>query len=230
MPTNINEHIVEVLFAMWFDPKSNDWDSTYFGKYHDRIQPLGYTEKQEQKQMEFQLDLSTRQPNSQIREGGIRMIFRNPTLKTAIILANHYISFHKLAPYNSWEDLMESVVDKGLQLYQELGIGNVLWEVQCLYLNRWELKADESISKYFNFLPNINEGKESNVLFQAKYEIPDNISAQLKLNSTPKPDGSRDLSFECSTFAKAISSTDYRILGKNAHDKANNVFQKIINS
>lgn len=229
MATN-NEHIVEVLCAMWFDPKQNDWDSTYFGKYHDKIVHLGYTEKQEQKQLEFQLDLNIKNPNSQIKEGGIRMIFRNPTLKTAIILTDHYISFHKMAPYDTWESLMQNVVEKGLILYQELGIGKGLLEVQCLYLNRWELEPDENVSKHFNFLPKISDGKEGNVSFQATYNMVDNISSQLKLNTGLMPSGKRDMSLECSTFAKATKSEDFWILAAKAHEQANNVYQKIINS
>ena len=158
------------------------------------------------------------------------MIFRNPQLKTAIILADHYISFHKLPPYDTWESLMANVVKDGYRLYQEMGIGKGLMEVQCLYLNQWHLNPGESASNYFNFLHNIDEGTESNVLFQAKYEMPDNLSTQLKLNSVPKPDGTRNLSFECSTFAKAISSEEFGILAKKAHDQANRVYQKIINS
>lgn len=225
-----NEHIVEVLCAMWFDPKSNEWDSTYFGKYYDKIVNLGYTEKQEQKQVELQLELNLKQSSSHLKEGNTRMIFRNPDLKTAIILSDHYISFHKLPPYGTWEGLMETVVAKGLELYQELGLGKDLKEVQCLYLNRWELNDGEKISKYFNFLPSIENGKEANVLFQANYEMADNISVQLKLNSTPKSNGNKDLSFECSSFAKSLTSNDFRTLATKAHDQANNVYRKIINS
>jgi uncharacterized protein (TIGR04255 family) len=227
MPTN-NEHIVEVLFAMWFNPQSNEWDSTYFGKYHDKILPLGYTEKVEQKQVELQVNLDINQSAPVVKDNGIRMVFRNPQHKSAIVLADHYISFHKLAPYSTWDELMQ-MVEESYKLYKDLGIGKDLREVQCLYLNKWELKSGESISRYFNFLPNIAEGNEANVLFQAKYDMPDNINVQLKLNKIPKANGSRDLTFECSTFAKNNLSEDYQILAQKAHDSANDVYLQIIN-
>lgn len=229
MLTN-NEHIVEVLFAMSFNPNTNDWDSTYFGKFHDKISPLGYTEKQEQKKVEVKFELTADKPSPELKESGIRMIFRNPELKTAIILTDHYISFHKLTPYNNWDHLLDSVVAPAFELYQQLGLGKDLLEVQCLYLNRWELKAGETVSKYFNFLPTVENGLEENVLFQSNYQMSDNISVQLKLNSTPKPNGNRDLSLECSSFAKATSTDNFRTLGNKAHDQANNVYQKIIHS
>ncbi len=223
-----NQHIVEVLCAMWFDPKQNEWDSTYFGKYHDKIVGLGYTEKQEQKQVELRVEFKAENPTSEIKENGAKMVFRNPEQQTAIILTSHYISFHKLAPYDNWDYLVNTVVNPCFKLYQEIGLGRGLLEVQCLYLNRWSMLEGETISKYFNFLPLIEEGKESTVLFQAKYEMHDNISVQLKLNSAPQPNKTAFLSFECSTFAKSTQSDNYRSLAAKAHDQANSVYQKII--
>jgi hypothetical protein len=42
-----NHHLTEVICGFWFDPASNVWDSTYFGKYYEKIGALGYNEKQE---------------------------------------------------------------------------------------------------------------------------------------------------------------------------------------
>jgi hypothetical protein len=56
MTTSVS-HVVEVLCSLKFEPSKNDWDSTYFGKFHDKIIPLGYTEKQEQKEMTFEVNV-----------------------------------------------------------------------------------------------------------------------------------------------------------------------------
>ena len=171
MPEPNNNHIVEVLCAMWFEPVLNDWDSTYFGKYHDKILRKGFTEKQEQKQFElnFKIDPQTSNIPKNITESTqARMAFKNPSLGVAITLAPHYISFHKLAPYNNWDNLMTTIVTPFLSSYQELGLGKGLKEVQCLYLNRYLLDKGGHIGDIFNFVPLIEEGTETNLVFQAE--------------------------------------------------------------
>jgi len=224
--TKTNEHIVEVLCAMWFEPTLNDWDSTYFGKYYSRITELGYTEKQEQKKVEVQLEINANKPNPTVKEEGIRFIFRNPSEKTAIILSDHFISFHKMAPYNDWNSLMGKIVDPGLKIYKEIGLGKGLKEVQCLYLNSYKIRNDQMISDKFKFLPQIDDSKESSLLFQAKYDMPENLSVQIKLNwnaLAPK----KEVFFECSTFAKASEGVDYKTVAAKAHDQANAFYNKI---
>lgn len=222
-----NEHIAEVMCAMWFEPGANEWDSTFFGKYHTEILPMGYTEKQEQKQVEFKIEMSPK-PVPEYTEGKIRMIFRNPTRRTAIILSEHYISFHKLAPYDTWEQLMKDVVEPGFELYQKIGLGKMLKEVQCLYLNRHTLLPDQNIKSVFRFWPSIEEGFESNILFQTKYEMNNGVSVQLKLNGAADKDMVRNLFFECTTFAKADSGSDFRNLATKAHDYANKVYDTLM--
>ena len=222
-----NEHIVEVLCAMWFEPEMNDWDSTYFGKYHERILSMGFTEKQEQKGFEVKFEIHP-VPSQEVTDSKIRMIFRNPKQKTAIILAEHYISFHKLAPYSSWENLMTDIVEPGLRAYREIGLGNGLKEVQCLYLNKHVLAKDESISSVFGFWPSIEEGFETNILFQTKYDMSAGVTVQLKLNGGANDIGVRELFFECTTFVKATPDDDYRVLAGKAHDYANMVYEKLM--
>jgi len=226
-----NQHLVEVLFAIWFDPSQNEWDSTYFGKYYERVESRGYTEKQEQKPVKVKLDISHKNRQTEVTEDEPRMVFRNPTQKTAIILGNHFISFHKLAPYENWEKLIEEVVKPGLEIYFEMGLGRNMREVQCLYLNKYdlELAKGERISKYFNFLPTIDDSFETNISFQGKYDLPENKTVQLRLNGNSVQNEKMDLFFECSCFVKSSSKDDdYLKLADIAHEQANSVFRKII--
>jgi uncharacterized protein (TIGR04255 family) len=227
-----NTHIVEVLFAMWFKPNLNEWDSTYFGRYFERISALGYTEKQEQKQIEVKFEMGPKAGTPPaIKEGNsIRMVFKNPTKKTAIILSDNFISFHKLPPYENWQHLMSEIVEPGFEAYKKLGLGKGLKEVQSLYLNKYVLDKDQSLASVIKFWPVIDQGFESGILFQTKYEMPEGVSIQIKLNGTAIiSTGKRELNFECSSFVKATEeNSDYKILSQKAHDSANSAYEKLM--
>lgn len=230
MPDN-NNHIVEVLCAMWFEPSENEWDSTYFGKYHDKIIQEGFTQKQEQKQFElkFQIDPQTSENTKAVSEATqARMAFKNPAAASAITLSPHFISFHKLAPYTNWTDLMTNIVAPNLIHYQELGLGKGLKEIQCLYLNKYQLPKGGRISDIFNFVPLIEEGTETNLSFQAKYKMSDNSFIQLKLRGQATISENINFYFECSSFVKSSAGSDYHALSMKAHDQANRVYNKII--
>ena len=225
MPTD--QHLVEVLFAMWFDPSLNPWDSTYYGIFYEKIQTIGYTEKQEQKQVKIRVDVPKNETDLSHDEP--RMVFRNPNEDTAIILSKHFISFHKLAPYHSWERLFEVVVNPGLKVYNSLGLGKGIVEVQSLYLNKYELGNSEKASSVFKFLPTLDDGIESSINFQGRYDLPEGKTIQLKLNGNIPQQGKRDLFFECSCFVKSSSASEsYSNLAEIAHDEANKVFRKIV--
>jgi uncharacterized protein (TIGR04255 family) len=221
-----NENIVEVLFAMWFDPNANDWDSTYFGRFHERIIPLGFTQKQEQKEVEIKVGPHHIVP--EVSDGKLKMTFKNPDSKTAVIISDHFISFHKLAPYKDWEQLLNDVVDPCFKIYKELGLGNSLKEVQWLYLNKYQISQQQKISSVVKFWPTIDDGVETNVSFRTRYNLPDGESVQLQLNGNVNPEGLRDLFFECSTFVKAIENSDYRSLAIKAHDAVNKIYDKLM--
>ena len=135
-------HVVEVLCSLKFEPSKNDWDSTYFGKYHDKIIPLGYTEKEEQKEFTVQMDLKSGNVKQE-KDSAIRLVFRNMVEKTAIIIGAHFISFHKLRPYSNWDDLINNVLLPGLERYQQLGLGKNLKQLQCTYINKMQLEEGE---------------------------------------------------------------------------------------
>lgn len=220
-----HQQLTEVLCAVWFDPAQNDWDSTYFGKYYEKIAHLGYTDKKEQKQIEFRLEPAKK--NSEYTEGNPRMVFVNPVSNSAIILSAHFISFHKLHPYESWERLITEIANPGLKIYKELGLGKGIKEVQSLYLNRLLLTENEKITNHFNFLPTIEESVESNILFQAKYDMAEGKILQLKLNGNRIQD-KIDLIFECSCFAQVYKNDDFSTLAEKAHKQVNIAYKQIV--
>lgn len=226
-----NQHLVEVLCAIRFDPNKNDWDSTYFGLFYELVKNRGYIERKEQRQVGFQLNVkpSDNQPIIKETPSQSRMVFSNLQLKSAIIMGENFISFHKLSPYENWEKLVVDIVQPGLEEYRQIGLGNGIIEVQCLYLNKYRLEAGESVTKYFNFFPNIPESKETQVSFQGRYEIDPNTFVQLRLNTTLNQQSFKDVFFECSGFVSVSQEAeDFKVLAQKAHDSANNIYKNII--
>lgn len=217
-----------MLLAVWFDPDSNHWDSTYFGKYHEEIESLGFTEKQEQNKVELKFEVGQANP-PEVKEVGQRMVFRNPQVQSAIVLAEHYVSFHKLAPYYSWAQLMNEIVDPAYQLYQKIGLGKNIREVQCLYVNRFLFEANKPVSGFFTFLPRLEEeGVLEGVTYSSKYRLSQHVTASIELNGAKRQDNRTEVFLQCSTFAQSFQNEQLADLATLAHDQANKLYNQIV--
>jgi uncharacterized protein (TIGR04255 family) len=238
MLTNQNHQVAEVLCAIWFNTEVNKWDSTYFGRYFEKLEQMGFTEKNEQKSVHFKMEINNNEniidtPQTEMKEGEPRMVFRNVTQNTAVILSSNFISFHKLPPYDNWENLINNLVEPGLKAYQSLGLGKEVIQVQCLYLNKFELDTEDHLSKYFNFIPSIQNfgiGIERNTSFQSHYELAPNLQMLIKLNSSINSTNHlKEVFLECSCFASALENHTIFELARQAHDQTSLVFNSLIN-
>lgn len=233
--TSSNHHLAEVLCGFWFDPESNLWDSTFFGKYFELIEKEGYTVKQEQQGIQVKLEMKATEigmPTAQAEKIESRMLFKNPGKNTAILMSANYISFHKLEPYKDWEHFLDEQIKPGIDLYNKMGLGKGLQKVQMLYLNRYDLGLDANLSDTFSFLPSIGDfgiGKERSLLFQSQYELDPNLLLQIKLNTGIANNHNKPLFLECSCVASNVSSAnnDWLSIANQAHDKNNEVFSFI---
>ena len=146
-------------------------------------------------------------------------------------MASNYVSFHKLPPYSSWENLFEEQVKPGLEHYQAIGLGKSLIQVQMVYLNRYTFEKDANLSDTFSFLPAVEKfgiGKERSLLFQSQYELDPNMSLQIKLNALPSIDNSKQVFLECSCMALNKSGNDNWLdIATHVHDTNNKVFNII---
>lgn len=233
-----SHNLTEVLCAFWFDPEKNPWDSTFFGKFHEKIEgDYGFKIKQEQKNIQFQF-LVPADPTKHVtapkqQELDSRMIFRNEEKQYAVMMAPHYISFHKLSPYDSFEKMKEEIIDPLVPIYKELGLGKGLKQAQMLYINGYSFGEGANLSDTFQFLPAIDKigiGTEKTLLFQAQYDLKPNILLQIKLTSVPvipNPVG-KNVFLECGAFATNIKGDeDWVALITQAHDTNNKVFNLI---
>ncbi len=231
----LKHELVEVLCSFGFEPNANPWDSTFFGEFYDRIKHRGYTEKQEQKGIQFKVEFNPslpETPKTSSDETETRMLFRNTGTNSAIILAPHFISFHKLAPYENWEKFREVEIIPGIKDYNEIGLGHRgLRQSQMLYLNQYDIPEGTTLSDSFKFLPSIEEygiGKEKSLRFQSQYEFEPNLIMQIRLNASLNNHKNKDVTLECSCLANNIEGKfDFLTLAEQAHNKNNEVFKVI---
>jgi uncharacterized protein (TIGR04255 family) len=232
-----NHHLVEVLCGFWFEPSSNIWDSTFFGKYFDLIFKEGYTEKHEQQGIQVKLEVKGDEigsPTAQAEKLELRMLFKNPSKNTAILMSSNFISFHKLEPYSDWENFLKEEISPGIKSYLSIGLGKNLQKVQMLYLNRYDLDSHANLGDTFSFLPSVGDfgiGKERSLLFQSQYELDPNLLMQIKLNASLPNSQSKQVFLECSCIANNTlsSDNDWSSLANQAHNKNNEVFRLITN-
>ena len=228
-----NSHLLqEVLCAFVFNPSANTWDSTYFGKYFEAIQDLGFKDKQEQKGVEVKLEFKVDQkPESSYNDVEAKMPFKNVEKNRAIIMANSYISFHKLAPYERWENMMSDQIVPGLDRYFKIGLGKELLQVQMLYLNRYELSDNEKLSERFSFIPSIEDfgiGKEKNLFLQSQYDLEPNLLMQIQITARLTEKNTKEVFLQCScTGNNQNQKMSWEEIAKQVHDQNNIVFNKI---
>jgi len=228
--------LAEVICGFWFDRIQNNWDSTYFGNFHEHIKTLGYSEKQEQKGFQIRLDFNLQTPeNSRTThdEMETRMVFKNPEKNSAVILAANYISIHKLPHYTNWENFYQNDVLEVLNQYFSLGLGNGLIQCNMVYLNQFLVDKAGSISELFGILPQLpvlSSGKQQNLIFQSQYKFEPNLLAQLKLIQNQVLEDKIGYVFECGCIAtkNQQNSETLEQLIQSAHDKANDIFKSVL--
>jgi len=235
MFTENDYQLQEVLCAFIFNPNLNAWDSTYFGKYYDAIQNLGFNEKQEQKgfELKFELkaDANKKISEPQYNEAEPKMLFKNAEKNYAILMANSYVSFHKLPPYERWENMMKDQIKPGLEQYFKIGLGKDLLQVQMLYLNKYEFDEKEKLSSKFSFIPSIEDfgiGIEKNLLLQSQYDLEPNLLMQIQINARLTERKTKEVFLQCSCIAhNKAQKTNWEEIAQQVHDQNNLVFNKI---
>jgi len=235
MSTENNHQLQEVLCAFTFNPSQNAWDSTYFGKYYDAIQDLGFKEKKEQKafevKFEFAADANKKIAEPQYKEAEPKMLFKNVEKNYAILMGNGYISFHKLPPYERWENMMKDQIKPGLEKYFDIGLGKDLLQVQMLYLNKYEFDENEKLSSRFGFIPSIEDfgiGKERSLLLQSQYDLEPNLLMQLQIQVRLTEKKTKEVFLQCNCIAhNKEKKGNWEEIAQQVHDQNNLVFNKI---
>lgn len=225
----IKHQLTEVICSVRFN-QTQPWDSTYFGIYFELIRKHGYTEKQEQKSVQIVINAN---PNAIVNqspsETETRFTFKNPKENRAIILSRNYISFHQLAPYKNWKNLINEIALPGLKEYNKMNLGGNIMQVQALYLNQYNLDISENLNNYLTFLPQFKSPAiEQSITFQSIYDIGSDRQLFLSVNGAlNKVIEKKTIFLQCGCFINTINGIDFAELSQLAHDEANSLFNSI---
>ncbi|MEP5614138.1 MAG: TIGR04255 family protein [Cyclobacteriaceae bacterium] len=233
----LNHKITEAVCAFRFDPVQNNWDVTGIAEYYNEIKDSGFQKKQEIKPVQLSFQVKADEPplsqNAEIKEGDLKMVFRNDDESFAILLGSNYLSFHTINHYPGWQTFNEKLINPYIEKYFKLGYGKGLLNAQMIYINNFDIENEKKLSNYLSFVPEtelFGEGDEISHLFQSGYDISPNKRLQLKtIFNVFGPDKQKKVTLECNCIAKndVNLDIDWSELALDAHDGAKNAFIKI---
>ncbi|MBB6235644.1 uncharacterized protein (TIGR04255 family) [Pedobacter sp. AK013] len=231
-----NKHLKEVLCTFKFLPGPIKWDSGFFGQFYDKIQADGFSLRQEKKGIVFEIgNLNNGVPiTPNVQEAETQMIFRNPEKNYAISMGNSYVTFHIVNTYESWEVFNESLMQPFMEKYLELGIYDKIQTCQVVYLNSFEIIAEDPLSDYFTVVsPPFNTfGREAAVQVSKNYVATNGIVLNFKINPQPTAkQNTKSIMLECGavgtvTMGRPIS--DWKTMSQDIKNPVRDFFESII--
>lgn len=227
-----NKHLIEVNCSFQFPQETTPWDSTFFGRFYEKIYELGFSEKEERKGVQVTFGMQKNampiMPTTQIED---QVIFKN-NKGYAILMSRNKISFHIINDYYTvWEDFLNNLIIPYSRFYKELKLGNGIRECQLVYLNRFMRKKTENLTDYFTIAPAHNKelGIEVNNIVQRVIDNGTNLLIA-KFNSQLQNDNFI-INLECgasSTDWAAKNNNDWIAQANATHQPVNDFFEKII--
>ena len=226
----LNKHLVEVNCGFQFNKETTPWDSTFFGRFYEKILSKGFTGKEERKGVQLKFEITKNNASFPSTEIDDQVIFKNST-GMAILMAKNKISFHMLSNYTVWENFVNSLIIPFSEHYKSLGLGNGERQCNIVYLNRFTKNRGEDLSDYFKIVSPVDKslGEEANTVVQKVLDNGTNLliakfSAQL-VNTF------FNINLECGAVNKDISemnSSDWIQQANKTHAPVKDFFESII--
>lgn len=183
--------LIEVMCAFQLQPSDNsEWSSVFFGQYFEKIKPLGYSKKTEQKGVIIRFDWKNKQsvPQFSADEQESRIIFHHEDGNYAVMMSKNYLSVHQVRPYQKWMTFNQEI-QKLLNLYQAVTNQQTIVNCVLAYINEWTFDSNTLISNTFNLFnqqhPPTRFGKELNIQFEKHYQVENNYVLIARLATQP---------------------------------------------
>lgn len=231
-----NKHLVEVICGFQFNKETVKWDSTFYGQYYEKIKLSGFTERQERKGVQIQVEASPVQgvfprTTSQIVEDNV--VFKNPSKGWGITLGKGKISFHVITGYTEWEDFLKSMIIPYMKMYLDLGLGNGPRQCNIMYLNRFNKQASENLSDFFTIISplHVEFGGEINTIVQRTFNNKGKTLLITKLNSIVNKEGINAINLECGAICisnDCMTTPDWIKQANETHDPIRSFFESIV--
>ena len=228
-----NLHLVEVNCGFQFHKETTPWDSTFFGRFYEKIIKYGFKGKEERKgfQVKFGIDARRNLPISPTSEIEDQVIFKNND-GMAILMAKNKISFHIVRNYTIWEDFVSKLIKPFSEIYRSLELGNGERNCNLIYLNKFVKPSTGKLSDYFTIVSPLNEaldGIEINTVVQRVVDNGKNLLIA-KLNSQLN-NNMYNINLECGSMNKdsaLMNGEDWIDQANKTHKPVNDFFESII--
>ena len=231
-----NKHLIEVTCGFQFNNETSKWDSVYFGQYYDKIKDQGFTERQEKKGIQIQVNANPADSSTSIKTTSQNLedqvIFKNPSNGWAVKIGKGKISFHIVNNYTIWEDFLNLFIKPYVEKYLDLGLGNGPRQCNVIYLNRFLKPATENLSDYFTVVSpmNLDFGIETTTFVQRVFNDKGKNLLITKLNSKTI-DKTNTINLECGAVCinnDSINSVDWVDQANSTHAPIKAFFEAII--
>ncbi len=228
-----NEHLLEVNCGFHFIDEQQNWDSTCFGIFYDKIKVLGFTDKVERKGIQITIgdgqDIKSKIASQETED---QFIFKNPIKNNAIILSKNRVSFHSVK-YNGWDNFSREFIKPMFNKYRELNLGYGRFRCNVVYLNRFNFENNNKISDYLKCLNDleIDDYVEVDSKFQRIFKIDNGILLLLRGNLIIEQTlDKRFIHLECGSFldAKDINNDTILDIIDSCHLPVRDLFENSI--
>lgn len=227
-----NKHLVEVNFGFYFSQETTQWDSTFFGRFYEKIIPHGFLGKEERKGISIIFGLKgniSKMPSQEVED---QVIFKDNKGR-AITMAKNKISFHIVSDYTVWDSFLNDFIKPLFAIYKQLGLGNGIRECNLIYLNRFSRSGTDNLSEYFKMVSPINHtlGIEENIVVQRVIDNGSNLLIA-KLNAQ-RENEKFNIHFECGAKNKFnlisnSASMDWIKQANEVHAPVHDFFELLI--
>jgi len=225
-----NSHLVEVNCGFHFNQETTPWDSTFFGRFYEKIYDRGFTQKEVRRGVSIIFGLKENANSIPTQEIEEQFIFKNSS-GMAITMAQNKISFHITSNYSNWETFVNTLIRPISEIYKKLGLGNGERECNLVYLNRFSKSKDEDLSEYFKIISKIDKtlGDEANTFVQRVIDNgSNNLITKLKSQLT---NNTFNINFECGAVNKdrfAKNNSDWIAQANMTHAPIRDFFESLI--
>ncbi|MEO6252107.1 MAG: TIGR04255 family protein [Ferruginibacter sp.] len=225
-----NKHLVEVNCGFHFPKETTQWDSTFFGRFYEKIINRGFTEKEERKGFQLVFGMQRNRPMVQQPEVEDQVIFKNKE-GMAILMGKNRVSFHVTQNYTVWNNFVDNFIKPYSEIYKTLGLGNGERGCNLVYLNRFNKSSSEPLSEYFKLVTPLDKslGTETNTVIHRVIDNGSNLliskfQAQLGSNAF-------NINFECGAQNKdtfAMNNPSWIEQANKTHGPVNDFFESLI--
>ena len=221
--------VVEALCEVYFD--SSRWDDTVPGRFFDRAQTIGFTEKEPVQRHEAQIHLDAVSGPSAVVRQDTRMRFRNADRTRVVQVEPDLVVVNQLRPYPTFADWSPTVVAVA-RTYAELAEARGVSRIGLRYINRIDLPGSRvDLSEWFLVaprLPSAWQDTAGSFLVRVERKVAEGMDLILTFGSAPSKVG--ESSFMLDLYAvhtlRAVSSVEsLPPLLEDAHSCIESVFE-----